>query len=192
MALGAAWIGINFWPGSPRRVELARAREVVDAVAGRAATVGIFVDQEPAFVAETRDALALDLVQLHGDEIPETVARFGSRALRAVGVDDGFRPDALAAFPDVWGFLFDVRDPVRYGGTGRSWPYERVRGLDPGKPWLLAGGIRPDTVREVLARSGARAIDVCSGVEASPGVKDSAAMRRLFEEVHDGATARLA
>lgn len=189
--LGAAWVGLNFWPPSPRFLEISAAREIVAALQGRSAAVGVFVNQEPGRVAEIRDALGLDLVQLHGDEGPEVANRLGGGVLRAVGIDDAFDPAALASWSGAWGFLFDVRDPVRYGGTGRAWPYERVRGLDLGKPWLVAGGIRPETVGEVLVRSGARAVDVCSGVEKRPGVKDSAAMRRLFEEVHDGATARV-
>lgn len=186
--LGAAWVGINFWPGSPRRVEVAQAREIVAALEGRSEVVGVFVNEDPGYVEEVREAVGLDRVQLHGDETPDEAARLGECVIKAIGVDDSFSPGILDSYAAAWGFLFDVRDPVRYGGTGRSWPYERVRYLAIDKPWLVAGGIRPETVLDVLSRSGARAVDVCSGVEAAPGVKDSGAMTRLFEEVHDGAT----
>lgn len=180
-------VGLNFHPGSPRFLELDRAARIADAVRGRVALVGVFVNRPPEEVSTIADRLGLDLVQFHGDEDPAEVASFGERALKVlrVGGRDP-RPERLAGYPSVWGFLFDVADTDRFGGTGRQWAYERVAGLAPERPRLVAGGIRPETAAAALAASGATGIDICSGVEAAPGVKDWAAMESLMDEVRRG------
>lgn len=184
--LGATWIGINFWPRSPRCVSPERAVEIADAVRDRVELVGVFVNQRPEAVNAIRTEVGLDRVQLHGDEPPEEVRAYGRSAIQVVGVDETFDPEVLASYPEVWGFLFDVKDPVRYGGTGRSWAYERVRDLPTEKPILVAGGIGPGNVSRVISRCRPGGIDVCSRIETEPGVKDWNAMKSLFEEVDGG------
>lgn len=199
--LGADLLGLNFHPPSPRfldpRRDAGRLAEIVSAAAGRALLVGVFVNRPVSEMEEIAAAAGLDLVQLHGDEPPEVAARLGGRALRA------FRREAsdlrgmageLARYPEAWGFLFDTPrragSPERFGGTGESWDHGAVRSLvEAGvvdRPVLVAGGIRPGTARAALAASGAGGIDVCSGVESAPGIKDPERMRRLFEEAHHG------
>lgn len=208
-ALGADLLGLNFHPPSPRYLDpardLPRLREIA-AAAGRATLVGVFVDRPPAEVEEIAAAAGLDLVQLHGNEGPEVAARFGARAVKVFRRAAPPPPEELARYPEAWGFLFDAPPrPGRsfggavpdepYGGTGESWDHGVLRALTSegkaagGRPVLVAGGIRPGTARAALAASGARGIDVCSGVESAPGVKDPELMTRLFEEVRHGRAA---
>jgi len=207
--LGADLLGLNFHPPSPRYLDpsrdLARLREIAAAASG-ATLVGVFVNRSPAEVEETAAAVGLDLVQLHGDEGPDVAARFGARAVKAFRQAKPPDRGELARYPQAWGFLFDAPPrprpagggpalPDPYGGTGQSWDHGVLRALTSdggaalGRPVLVAGGIRPGTARAALAASGAAGIDVCSGVESAPGVKDAELMTRLFEEVRHGRAA---
>lgn len=201
--LGADLLGLNFHPPSPRSLDPWRDRTRLLEVAAAAAgvpLVGVFVALSPEEIEEVAAAVGLALVQLHGDQEPEVVARFGARAVKVFREAAPPPPEELARYPDAWGFLFDAPRPALgagaadpYGGTGESWDHGGLRELCSGgavgRPVLVAGGIRPGTARAALAASGARGIDVCSGVESAPGVKDAALMRRLFEEVRHGEAA---
>lgn len=180
--LGATLLGLNFWPRSPRYLEIERAREIADAVRGRVRLVGVFVDAPRAEVEEVDRALGLDLIQFHGDEGPGFVEAWGERAIKVFRLNGPPRAEDLDAYRRVWGFLFDVRHPD-YGGTGVAWEYATLAGLGAARPFLVAGGIGPDNARRALADSGARGIDVCSGVESAPGIKDPHRLQRLFSEV---------
>lgn len=207
--LGADLLGLNFHPPSPRYLDPSRDRarlQEIAASAGAATLVGVFVNRPPDEVEETAAAVGLDLVQLHGDEGPEVAARFGARAVKVFRQAKPPDRAELARYPAAWGFLFDApprhrpvagapAPPDPYGGTGQSWDHGALRALTSdggaalGRPVLVAGGIRPGTVRAALAASGASGIDVCSGVESAPGVKDAELMTRLFEEVRHGPAA---
>jgi phosphoribosylanthranilate isomerase len=199
--LGADLLGINFWPGSPRGVAIeqgatvAAAARAVAAAAGRPAPLvaGVFVDQDPVLVGRAAEAAALDLVQLHGDETPAQASALRmppGRVLKAFRVGGGL--DAAAAadeWPQAWGLLFDAARAGLYGGTGTSFAWWRVAGVAAGRRVLVAGGIAPGRLGELLgAVKGWRpwGIDVCSGVERAPGIKDPEKLRALFEEVRDG------
>lgn len=194
--LGADMIGLNFYPPSPRALDPEGDRsllaEIVAAVrdgqADRVPVVGVFVDERPERIEEIASLAGLDLIQLHGGEGPEVAARFGGRAIKVFRREAVPGPAELASYPDAWGFLFDVpakagRDP---GGTGMSWEYEMLAALASDRPVLVAGGIRPGNARRALEASGADGVDVCSGIESAPGVKDPERMRQLFEEVRHG------
>ena len=184
--LGADMVGLNFWPRSPRFVEEAAAVEIADAVRGRTRLVGVFVDSAAPRVEELAGRLSLDLLQFHGDETPDYVAAFGARAIKVVKVRGRTGPAPFVEYPRAWGFLFDTWDPDLVGGTGREWSYERLGALDGSRPFLVAGGIRPDNVLRALRSSGAAGVDVCSGVESAPGIKSPELLRRLFDEVRHG------
>ena len=183
--LGATMIGLNFWPRSRRCVERAAAREIAAALDGRVLRVGVFVDEEVDRIEATIAEVGLDLVQLHGDEPEEVVARFGRRAIRAR------RPAAAPIGGTVAVFAYLVDAPARPGaarepgGTGRSWDWSAARPfvVGCGAPVLIAGGVTADNAARALAESGAAGVDVASGVESAPGVKDPEKMERLFEEV---------
>lgn len=185
--LGASYLGLNFWSGSARRVDPARGREIADAAGGRAALVGVFVDQEAAEVEAIAAKVGLDLLQFHGDEGPAAISRFAARAVKVFRLPAGGPPPGFAAeldaYPEVAAFLFDIRHQTLYGGTGVAWAWGTVAGLAAPRPVFLAGGIGPDNVRRAIREAHPDAIDVCSRVESSPGVKDPALMERLFAEV---------
>jgi len=209
--LGAGFVGLNFWPRSPRFVaDLECAREIARAARDGHPAVrvaGVFVDQPPAWIEEVAERAGLDLVQLHGDEPDEVVARFAPRALRALGAEAYARAAAEAgargqrskgvSSPQqnvvVFAWLLEslAAGPLR-GGSGVAWEWsaalELVAALAP-TPVFVAGGVRPENVREALAGSGARGADVASGVESAPGIKDPEKMKRLFEAL-DGSTGR--
>lgn len=191
--LGADLVGLNFHPASPRFLASGPAAEIAAAVrergGGRARVVGVFVDRPRREIEAIDAAVGLDLVQLHGDEPAEEVLAFGGRAIRVLRLPPAAAPPAsalaaaLAAHPAAWGFLFDVRHESLYGGTGESWRWSAVAGLADPRPRLVAGGIRPGNALRALAESGATGVDVCSGVESAPGIKDRQRMARLFAEL---------
>ena len=184
--LGADYLGLNFYRGSPRFVEVKRALEIAGAVGGRVPLVGVFVDAPAGEVEEIVRTVGLDLLQFSGDESAEAVAPFASQAIKAFRT--GGLPDRqeLEAFAGVWGILVDASHGALYGGTGSAWEYGSISGEIPGR-LFLAGGIGPDNARQA---AGARpfALDVCSRVESSPGIKDVGLLRRLFQEVRHGET----
>jgi phosphoribosylanthranilate isomerase len=190
--MGADFLGLNFYPPSPRFLTVERAGEIAAAVRdlgdlGRPVSlVGVFVDLPADEMEEIADRVGLDLLQLSGDETPESAARLAPRAIKAFrhGGDPG--REALAAWDDAWGVLFDAPHGSLYGGTGAAWSYAAVRQVGAsGRRVFVAGGIGPDNVRQAIAASGPWAVDVCSRVESSPGLKDLELLRRLFEEVRN-------
>lgn len=208
--LGADLVGLNFHPASPRFLGRDAAREIARAIAGRALVAGVFVALPTEEIAEVAADVGLDLVQLHGDHGPEVARRFGGRAIQVFRRGAPPPAEELALYPDVWAFLFDTPPggapaaggPDAFGGTGETWDHGALGGLAgvPGiaglaglagvGPFLVAGGLRPGNARRALLASGARGVDVCSGVESAPGVKDRELMRRLIEEVRDGEARR--
>lgn len=197
IALGADLVGLNFHPPSPRYLERDRAAALAARARGRVGVVGVFVDRPRAEVEAIDAAVGLDLLQFHGGEGPDDLAPFGARAVKVLRLAPGERPAAaalaatFAAHPAAWGFLVDVRHESLHGGTGRSWSWDAVAGADAGgRPLLVAGGIRPDNAAAALAASGAAGLDVCSGVESAPGVKDRALLEGLFRAARAARPAR--
>jgi phosphoribosylanthranilate isomerase len=199
--LGADYLGLNFWPGSPRFVDLPKARQIAAAVRAAApgvALVGVFVNPTAAEVEKAAAAADLDLLQFSGDEAPAAVRPFAARAIKALRTHDA---EAVAAFAGCWAVLLDTPRSVggpAYGGTGLAWEYGAAAGVvgamgamdgsgAAGVPRVfLAGGLGPGNARRVVATLRPFAIDVCSRVESAPGKKDPRLLRQLFEEVRNG------
>jgi len=186
--LGADFLGLNFYPQSPRYVTPGRAREIAEAVRGRTVLAGVFVNATPTEVEEILEHVGLDLVQLCGDEEPAAFARLAGRTIKVfrTGGDPGAA--ALAPWADAWGLLFDAPHGSLHGGTGNTWSYRavsEVTGRLAGRRVFLAGGLGPDNARQAIAAAQPFAIDVCSRVESAPGIKDPELLRRLFEEVRN-------
>lgn len=182
-ALGADFLGLNLFPKSARSLTLSRAREIADAVRGKIGLVGVFVNVPSPQVLAAMDLIGLDLAQLHGDEWPEEVQVLGKRAIkvfRSLPVTETH----LARFPSVWGYLVDTPNPKLFGGTGVVWNWSSLRAVRSPRPILVAGGITPGNAVRALAESGGTGLDVNSGVESAPGVKDAEKMKELFEELH--------
>ncbi len=197
---GADMVGFVFFAASPRHVALANARDLGARVEGRAEKVALTVDADDATLGTIVAALAPDLLQLHGSETPERVAavrsRFGLPVVRAVALATRADLDAVAAFDAVADhLLFDAKPPdnpprggaALPGGNGAAFDWTLLRGLRTRAPWLLAGGLRPETVAAALRETGAPGLDVSSGVERAPGVKDADAIRRFVAAAREGA-----
>jgi phosphoribosylanthranilate isomerase len=175
---GADAIGFVFWPRSPRYVEPERARVIAAALPAFVTTVGVFVNQLSGEVNAIADRVRLGAIQLHGDEPVAYLAGLTAPVIKAVPLSDG-APEA-DAWPERVLLLLDAHDPERRGGTGRLADWTRAERLARSRRVLLAGGLRPANVADAVARVRPFGIDVSSGVEAAPGVKDPAQVRALI------------
>lgn len=176
---GADLVGFVFFPPSPRAVTPAQAAAIAMPGPGK---VGLFVDPDDALIEAVLAALALDVIQLHGEETPARCAavraRFGLPVMKALGVAT---PGDLAQLddyaPTVDRFLLDAKAPPGAplpGGNAAPFDWTLTAGRTIPRPWLLAGGLTPDNVESAIAVSGAPGVDVSSGVERARGVKDPA------------------
>jgi phosphoribosylanthranilate isomerase len=170
---GADLLGVNFVPASPRRVDEQVAASIARAIRGRCELVGVVADQGADELRALRDRVGLDWLQLHGDEPAEMVSALAPYAFKAVRV--GSAADVLAArdFPGSL-LLIDARVEGTLGGSGVRVEPRWVVDLARARPVLLAGGLRPENVAEAVALVRPWGVDVASGVEVAPGVKDIA------------------
>jgi len=172
-AAGADAVGFVFWSRSPRCVAPSRAGEIAAALPPFVARVGVFVDEPRDAVERIAGEVGLDVVQLHGDEAPGDFRGLRRRLVKALRLGDGVR-SAIGAWSALGsGILLDAGTPALPGGTGRRLDWPAVAALRDAAPWLmLAGGLDPDNVAEAIRVVRPDAVDVSSGVESSPGVKD--------------------
>jgi phosphoribosylanthranilate isomerase len=175
---GASAVGFVFWPESPRFVDPYRARAIAAKLPPFVTAVGLFVNQPVGYVNSVASLVRLGAVQLHGDETPEFAASVTAPVIKAVPVE---RADG---WPDATTLLLDVHDPVKRGGTGRVIDWRAAAAVAAHRRVLLAGGLTPDNVAEAIARVRPFGVDVSSGVERAPGIKDHARIRALFEAIH--------
>ncbi|ASG21668.1 phosphoribosylanthranilate isomerase [Nitrospirillum viridazoti] len=188
---GARYIGLVFFAKSPRNVSLPLAAELARMVPTGVRTVGLFVDPTDEFLDQALAQVPLDLIQLHGEETPERVAaiRAATRlpVMKALKVETAADLDAASAYEPVADILlFDAKPPkgaVLPGGNGVAFDWTLLTGRQWAKPWMLSGGLAPDTVAEAIRVSGAEAVDVSSGVEDRPGHKDPALIRAFLKAV---------
>jgi phosphoribosylanthranilate isomerase len=183
LRLGAEFLGLNFYAGSPRAIEVAAAARLRRRVGDRARVVGVFVNHAAAEVSRIAAEVGLDLLQFHGDEGPLDLEPHGARAIKVYRVAGPLPHAELDRYPRAWGFLFDSSGGSGYGGSGVPWAWDAAGALPQDRPLFVAGGIKPGNVAEVMARLKPWGIDVGSGVEAAPGRKDPALLERLFEEI---------
>jgi phosphoribosylanthranilate isomerase len=173
-AAGADWIGLNFFPASPRFVAPARAADLA-ARPGAPATVGLFVNPTDAEIAATLAALPLAILQLYTDaaRAAEIRARFARPVWRAVGI--AAPADLPPDDEDVDGWIIEAKAPpdaTRPGGNALTFDWSILSGWHAPRPWLLAGGLTPDNVAAAIRATGAPGVDVSSGVEREKGIKD--------------------
>jgi phosphoribosylanthranilate isomerase len=186
---GARALGFVFWPASPRFIDPHRARAIVAALPPFVTAVGVFVNQPIGYVNGVAALARLGAVQLHGEETPAYAAHIVRPAVKAIAVGGPTGRSAVEACVDAWParvtILLDVHDPDRRGGTGRTIDWTRAAGVASRRPVLLAGGLTPDNVAAAIAHVRPFGIDISSGVERSPGIKDHGRLRALFEALHD-------
>lgn len=177
---GAGAVGFVFWSGSPRFIDPFRARQIVRRLPPFVTAVGVFVNQTSRYVNEVAALARLGAVQLHGDEEPGLVREIGRPVIKALSSAD---PESLARWPAHVMLLIDAYDPILRGGTGRTTDWAAACAAARTRPVLLAGGLNPGNVAKAVASVRPFGIDVSSGVESSPGIKDHARLAAFFEAV---------
>lgn len=178
---GADAIGLVFYPPSPRAVTIEQAAEIVAKLPAFVTAVGLFVDAEPGEVRAVLDGVRLDLLQFHGDETPAYCEQFPARYIKAIRMHPDLDvTEEINRHGKASGVLLDAWSSGQAGGTGKQFDWSRVpRGLD--MPIVLAGGLGPDTVAEAISTVRPYAVDVSSGVESSPGIKDPTKVRHFIQ-----------
>lgn len=204
LAGGASHVGFIFFPKSPRNVSPEEAGRLRQAAAGRAKAVAVTVDADDAFLDRIVAAMAPDMLQLHGSETPERVAavraRYGLPVMKALAISEAADLAAVAPFRGVADrFLFDAKPPkgaVLPGGNGVAFDWrllaDRDHGLDRGVDYMLSGGLDAANVGDALRLANPPGIDVSSGVETAPGVKDTALIAEFLDAVRAARAGRAA
>jgi phosphoribosylanthranilate isomerase len=191
--LGATAIGFIFWPASPRYIAPEAARAIVQRMAPKVTTVGVFVNEAAQRLGQIVDEVGLDVAQLHGSESPAFCREFAGlgapkpegrrRVIKAIGMKNGDAIDVDAFDSDVL-ILLDAHDPARHGGTGRRVDWNLARRIAASRRTILSGGLDAANVGAAIEAVHPFGVDVSSGVESAPGVKDAARMRSFFEALN--------
>ena len=182
VAAGAGYVGFVFFPKSPRNVSIAAAKTLAAEVPVGVAKVALVVNADDDLLDAITAEVAIDILQLHGSEtaarVSEVRARYGLPVMKAVGVADETDLEALTAYAKVADqILVDAKPPKGAelpGGNGLSFDWRLIAGRRWPVPWMLAGGLEAGNVAEAVRLTGARQVDVSSGVESAPGQKDAA------------------
>jgi len=187
--LGASALGFNFYAQSPRYLAVVLARKIIRSLPPFVMAVGVFADESDAgHVATIANKAGVAAVQLHGPQYPAQPSNASPLdsfyLIRAIAVWDGFRPNYLKAF-EANAFLLDSFDAERRGGTGKTFDWQAARDAKKFGPIILAGGLTPENVGRAIQEVRPFAVDVASGVESAPGVKDPAKLRAFFAAVED-------
>lgn len=189
VSAGARYIGLVFFEKSPRNVSVAQAARLALQAPEGVAKVALTVNASDAFLDEITARVPLDILQLHGAEsvarVAEVRTRYGLPVMKAVGVADADDLAILGEYEAVADqILVDAKPPKNAalpGGNGLSFDWRLIAGRQWQKPWMLAGGLTPENVAEAIKLTGAQQVDVSSGVESAPGVKDAARIKAFVE-----------
>jgi phosphoribosylanthranilate isomerase len=183
--LGADMIGLNFYRASSRYIEPQRAREIVGAIPSRLRCIGVFVDADSEEIRDVIRTTGISAIQLHGKATQEMCTALARevRIIRALATDEQFDPAAVRDWPNC-DLLLDAHHPQLRGGTGTTcdWPAARAARAFT-RFLMLSGGLNSENVRDAIAIVAPDAVDVCSGVESAPGVKDHDAIERFVNAV---------
>ena len=177
---GADALGFVFYDKSPRNLLPERAAEIISSLPPFIHVVGLFVHAQLDFVNATADRCRLDIVQLHGDESQEFCARVNRRVIKAFRVKDITSLDRMEEYR-VAGYLLDAYSPKAFGGTGVTFNWDTAVVAKKFGPIILAGGLTPDNVAEAIGHVSPYGVDVSSGVESAPGVKDPTKVREFIK-----------
>jgi phosphoribosylanthranilate isomerase len=183
VTLGASAIGFIFWPSSPRFCDPARAQEIAAQLSPLITTVGVFVDQPVSHVIDIADRVSLGAIQLHGGEAIEEFRRVRQPLIKAVAVTGALVPEEVDRLPEDVTVLLDAHDPIRRGGTGRTIDWTTAAQVAARRRTILSGGLHSGNVREAIACVRPHMVDVSSGVESAPGVKDAGKLQAFFAAV---------
>lgn len=176
---GADAIGLVFYAASRRAVSPDEAAKIAAAISPLVMTVGLFVNAPTEAVLSTLERVPLNLLQFHGDESPEYCREFHRPYLKALPVTDSEElRRSMDSYPEARGFLLDTAAAGQFGGTGKTFDWALVPSDSP-RPLVLAGGLGPDNVAAAISAVGPAAVDVSSGVESAPGIKDPLKMQKF-------------
>ena len=183
--LGVDAIGLVFYPPSPRNVNIAQAKRIIDALPPFVSVVGLFVDEQPQRVVEILNSVRIDLLQFHGEESPDYCKAFDRAYIKAIRM----KPETdLQRISSIYcsssGLLLDADDPMAKGGTGKGFDWAMVPSACT-LPVILAGGLNPGNAKAALRQVKPYGLDVSSGVEAGKGIKDKYKMAAFIKEVLD-------
>ena len=192
---GADYLGFNFFPKSPRAISLDDAPRIIGAAPVGVMRVALVVDPDDRLLARIAD-LPIDMIQLHGKETPERVQEIreatGLPVMKVIGVRDADDVPAIDVYARVADqLMIDAKAPkgsVLPGGNGVQFDWRLIAGRRWPVPWMLAGGLTPENVAEGIRLTGTSQVDVASGVESAPGIKDPATVRRFVEASRTAAT----
>ena len=182
---GADAVGFIFYSKSPRSVTMKEARDMIAQLPPFVETVGVFVDETADKVNKTAESCGLDLVQLHGDESPTYCRKIRRRVIKAFRVKDLQSIKLLEKYP-VSGFLLDTFSEEAHGGTGKVFDWNLVHPAKKIGPVILAGGLTPRNIRQAINQVRPYGVDVCSGVEKEPGIKDPDKVRDFLKNIRSG------
>jgi phosphoribosylanthranilate isomerase len=186
--LGADMIGFNFYRKSPRYIESTMVRGIVDTLPPRTCAIGVFVDADPAEIRKLTKTAGLRRVQLHGHTTPESCNELARefRVIRALSTDAQFEPEQAAAFTQC-DVLIDAYHPELRGGTGQTCDWSAARdAMRYTRFLILSGGLDAQNVGRAIAAVTPQAVDVCSGIESTPGVKDHRKLEQFISAVRAG------
>jgi phosphoribosylanthranilate isomerase len=183
--LGADALGFVFWPDSPRAVTMEQVREIADALPPFVSTVGVFVNQPLPEIMAMAASARLTTIQLHGDEDASAYAGCGWPVIKALPVGADFTLSAVDGVPAQITVLLDAHDPVRRGGTGRPIEWMLATAAARLRPVILSGGLTSENVRLAVETVHPYAVDVSSGVESAPGIKDEEKLRAFFAALRE-------
>ncbi len=185
--LGVDSIGLVFYKKSPRNVGISQAREICDSLPPFVTSVGLFLDADKDFVNEVLNEVKLDLLQFHGLESAEYCESFSRPYIKAIGMK-GIASEAeftkvTEQYTSAKGFLVDSHASGMAGGTGQTFDWKNVPQIQQ-KPIILAGGLNPENIADALQQLDLYGVDLSSGVESEPGVKDPVKIKKLMNEVY--------
>ncbi len=182
---GADFIGLVFYPPSPRHIEIEVAKYLSSFIPNNVQIVGLFVNPSDEELTQTLNDVPLTMIQLHGDESPERISevkeKFTLPVMKALPISSPEDLNAISAYDEVadW-LLFDAKGEELPGGNGTAFDWNILKGYEGTKPWMLAGGITPDNISEALNILSPDTLDVSSGVESAKGVKDADKIRSFI------------
>ncbi|MBT3924211.1 MAG: phosphoribosylanthranilate isomerase [Nitrospina sp.] len=182
---GADAVGFIFYKKSPRSVNMKEVREIISKLPPFVDTVGVFVDENVDRVNKVAEYCGLDLVQLHGEESPSYCRKIKRRVIKAFRVKDIQSIQQLEKY-SVSGFLLDTYTENLHGGTGKVFDWNLAHPAKKMGPVILAGGLTPRNIRQAISQARPYGVDVCSGVEKSPGIKDPEKVRAFLNNIKSG------
>jgi phosphoribosylanthranilate isomerase len=183
-AAGADALGLNFYSKSPRFIDTGKAYALHSALPAFITRVGLFVNAEPEFVKSVLAAVPLDLLQFHGDESAEYCQSFARPYLKALRMKPGLDlAAAVKSFGSAQGILVDAWSDEQFGGTGKAFDWSLLGSAIRSERLILAGGLHPGNVAEAIRAVRPWAVDVSSGVESAPGIKDKGKIEQFISEV---------